>query len=92
VAEGKSRYRCPKCGKGTNLYEDIYIPGWRSVNDHLEQMFGRDHWDCDLMQADSEGTYGCGDCNWKGTKQSLTKVGLDGKPLPIIHPNQMAIE
>lgn len=92
MTEGKNRYRCPKCASGTNLYEDVYVPGWRSVDENLDVLTGPSDRDADWWQAESEGTFGCGDCEWTGRRDQLAKVGIDGNPLPFIHPQQMAIE
>lgn len=83
----EKRHACPKCGRDDGLYRRMEVPGWQRVDPFLKKTGGIETEDFD---AEPTGEYGCGECQWEGFK--LETVGLDGEPLPFIHPNQLTIE
>jgi hypothetical protein len=93
MTEGKKSYQCPKCGEVGTLWEAVTVPGWRSIDQHLDPTGDRD---IDWYDAERDSwaspEMGCGECGWEGTRSELSAIGIDGKPLPVIHPNQLAIE
>lgn len=82
----KPRYRCPKCHQSDTLYEEVEVPGWRTVDEHLEPV-GRDH-DVDWRDVEGMESYGCS-CGWSaGFPEQL---GIDSEPLPYVHPGQITL-
>lgn len=82
-------YVCPKCLNDHGLWRGVDVPGWESIDGNLKPLtrgsLDREaHW----SNAEADGTYGCGECNWEGGKADLVRLGLDGLPLPKIHPGQ----
>jgi hypothetical protein len=66
-------YACPSCRASDSLYEDVMVPGTRSVSATLAP---RRDLEIDRHDAESEGTYGCGACEWTGDRRDLL---LDGE-------------
>jgi hypothetical protein len=48
--------------------------------------------DVDWLNAVTTGEYGCGECQWEGMRRELEALGIDGEPLPVIHPGQIRME
>src|SRR5947207_7497524 len=88
-----SLYACPKCHRDSCLWRGVEVAGWQSVDSRLEPMgmmtsLEREvYWD----QASPDGSYGCGECQWEGVKAQLIPMGIDGKPLPVVHAGQTTI-
>ena len=82
-------YACPKCGSPDCLWRGVDVPGWESVGGDLKPQ--GDH-EALWPEAQSDGTYGCGDCSWEGFRDDLVRLGIDGNPLPEVDPGQLAIE
>lgn len=81
------RFQCPECKMFDTLYEDVDVPGWRSIDDALKPTDDRHvEWE----NATVTGTIGCS-CGWQGTRSRLEQVGTDGEPLPAIHPDQTTL-
>jgi hypothetical protein len=87
------RYLCPKCHSSNGLWEGVEVPGWRSIDEHL-QPSGQSILDrgTDWTSVTQTGEVGCGECGWEGLRRDLLKIGFDGEPLPVLHPQQLAIE
>lgn len=81
------RHVCPKCGRDDGLYREMEVPGWQRIDSFLKP---HGTIETDDYNALPTGEYGCGECQWEGL--NLESVGLDGEPLPFIHPNQLTIE
>jgi hypothetical protein len=92
MAEGKKSYQCPACSRPGTLWEAVMVPGWRSINQHLDPEGDRDiDWpDAEPWGRDCE--IGCVACGWEGSVAELVAIGIDGKPLPVVHPEQTVIE
>ena len=86
MSEAKQRHVCPKCQRGDRLWQGVTIQGWVDIDTYLEREGAPE---TDFAWYDNENQYGCGECGWEGIKQGLTVHGLDDKPLPVIHPNQL---
>lgn len=84
-------HRCPSCKKDDGLWEGVTVPGWRSIDAHLTPATSSGDRDTDWSNAERDGTVGCS-CGWEGTREGLEVVGLDGEPLPAVHPNQLELE
>lgn len=82
-----TRHACPKCGCDSGLYRRLEIPGWQRIDAFLKP---HGLIETDDFDAEPTGEFGCGECQWEGW--DLKNIGLDGEPLPFIHPNQMTIE
>ena len=78
-------YRCPRCAKTVSLWEGAEQSGYYPVNDRLERTGG---FESDGAYYNTTGEFGCGECSWVGSRTDFEKLGIDGKPLPFIHPNQ----
>lgn len=90
---GKKSYQCPKCGQLETLWEAVTVPGWRSINKHLEPEGDREVvWSDAEFDGWASAEVGCVACSWEGSRIELVAVGIDGNPLPIIHPSQMNLE
>lgn len=91
--ETKQRYQCPKCGLLDTLWEAVVVQGWRSINARLEPEGERD---VDWYHAEKDDwaspAVGCGECQWEGERTELVKIGIDGEPLRVVHPDQLEIE
>lgn len=98
MADGRARLVCPKCDKPDGLWEECMVPGWQSMDAYLDEN-GRVRtepaqrgwperevdWNNGVV---SEYDCGCSHCGWEGRVDELVRLGLDGKPLPRIHPAQ----
>lgn len=87
------RYRCPACHNVTEgLWRGVTLEGWQAVDQHLKPE-GTGYLDCEANwdTVESDGQFGCA-CGWEGTKRDLERIGLDGEPLPTVHPQQQTIE
>lgn len=81
------QHACPKCKSTDSLHEEVLVTGWRSIDSRLNpDGLSRD---VDWGDVDHNG-YGC-TCGWSGGKSSLVKLGIDGEPLPEIHPDQQTL-
>lgn len=93
--EEKPRYCCPDCKKEIGLWESVLVQGWRGINAYLEPDGERDvDWNYAETDEMASRQVGCGECGWEGLRDELElagRVGLDGKPLAIVHPDQMEI-
>jgi hypothetical protein len=93
----RNRHRCPHCHKSINLWEAVTVQGWRSIDEYLDAAPdpGRDDRDVDWSTAEQDGwaspEVGCGECVWDGQRDQLQAIGIDGEPLPTVHPQQMEI-
>lgn len=89
----KRRYRCPECHRSDGLWEGIEFlySGWRSVDERLEPGGAEDTGD--LIDQNASGEIGCSKCDWRSwSRDSLEAIGINGEPLPVVHPNQLQIE
>lgn len=87
-----NRYRCPKCERDDCLWRGVDVPGWQSVDAHLEPArIGAPDREAHWERALPDGDYGCSDCGWEGRKQELIELGTDGEPLPAVHPRQESL-
>lgn len=64
------------------------VDGWRSIDETLRPTGQRE---VEWYDVQSEGMGGCSECNWEGALSQLEAIGLDGEPLPEIHPDQMTL-
>lgn len=83
-----TRVRCPDCHRDTALWVGVEVPGWQAVNSDLTPARERE---ADWPYALPDGTAGCGECGWEGLDRGaggLERLGLDGCPLPVVHPRQ----
>ncbi len=86
-------FRCPDCKHDDALYREVDVPGWQDVDNKLEVSGSWPNGaDVEWEDAYFTGNYGCGECEWKGGRDSLEEIGLDGNPLPNVHVNQISIE
>lgn len=84
-------YVCPRCMNAKGLWRDIEVDGWEAVGDDLtpKSFKGRGpEREVSWEGARPVGTYGCGECQWEGGKGDLVRLGIDGEPLPEVHPGQ----
>lgn len=85
----RPRFRCPGCHSSEGLWEEIEARGWRPVDETLLES-GPIEYESPLRVWETA-TYGCSRCDWEGGKKQLERLGTDGEPLPVIHPNQLSI-
>lgn len=81
-------WRCPNCHRDTALSIGVEVPGWQAVNSDLTTTGERE---VDWSYATPDGSAHCGECDWEGLDRGphgLERLGLDGAPLPVIHPAQ----
>lgn len=83
------RFRCPECHESDHLWQNVSFSGWEEIDAHLQPTGTREANDWDIVEREQDG--GC-TCGWEGSFSSLEAVGIDGEPLPLIHPHQTAIE
>lgn len=89
---------CPGCNKPDGLWEEVMVPGWQSCDAYIDsdgrrrtKAARRGHparevdWHAGVV---SEHDMGCSHCYWEGTRDELVQLGIDGKPLPVVHPGQ----
>lgn len=87
----KRRYACPACLSGDGLWEAVVVSGWRSINTLLEPAGDRDvDWFDVELDFTARPEVGCS-CGWEGSRIEFVQIGIDGKPLPTVHPSQMKI-
>jgi hypothetical protein len=88
-------YRCPECRESDGLWEaiEVTVGGWRELDDKLEPKSAAEYDTCDVLAGPyTTGEVGCSKCDWRGRGQdSFEAIGIDGEPLPFIHPNQLEI-
>lgn len=97
------RLVCPQCKSADGLWATASFEGWHSVDVVLEpipteaatrrvlkpvrrgspyyEVTGHEGYDLEAHEM------GC-TCGWEGQVQQLLHLGLDGKALPEIHPEQ----
>lgn len=96
VSEAKRRHRCPACHKSDGLWEatEVTVGGWRGLDEYLEPNGESETDDFDVLSGPyPTGQVGCSQCDWRSwLRDDLEAVGIDGEPLPVVHPNQMQIE
>lgn len=82
--------RCPSCEKSDGLWLDVELSGWRAINPDGSPGYEQD---ADWHFVTELSTGGC-TCGWEGSKDEmrLPPLGLDGRPLPEIHPGQETID
>jgi len=81
-------YRCPECKSSDGLYEEVQVPGWRSVDEHLQPTGDRD---VEWHDAEPFGNYGCSCGFGPYLIGRFEKIGVDGEPLPVVHPDQITL-
>lgn len=86
-----TRHRCPNCKSSEHLWEGVLVEGWRAIDAELNPSSDHGVNDFDWRYADPTGNVGCM-CGWEGVKSSLEALGVDGEPLPAIHPDQQTLE
>jgi len=79
---------CPNCGRADGLWEGVMLSGYYELDEHLQRTSGAE---TDGAYTTPSGEYGCAECGWTGTRGDITKLGIDGKPLPPVHPQQTRI-
>lgn len=90
-------HHCPHCHARDGLWEPVMVQGWRSIDEYLVPTTGQGINDCDIDWGTAERDtwasmeVGCGECGWEGMRSQLQILGIDGKPLPTVHPQQMEI-
>lgn len=87
-------YRCPKCKESYSLWQfvDIEMEGaWQNVDEHLSLTGTVETEFADVCFVGVTGRFGCAKCDWRGLKDDLEQVGIDGNPLPVIHDGQLSI-
>lgn len=82
-------YCCPECKDGDHLWEEVMASGWRGIDTHLKPTHERD---TDWSIIDTMVNVGCSACDWRGQRRMLVVLGVDGEPLPEIHPLQQTLE
>lgn len=90
-----SRVRCPRCHRDTTLFEIVEIEGWRALNDRGESQVGAAaQMEAEMATARPTGDVGCGECQWKGTRDDLEHEGADGawRAPRVIHTHQRVLE
>jgi hypothetical protein len=70
------------------------VPGWEAVDGRLQTTYPRHgmYRDVEWSDAQPTGDYGCGECQWEGPQDELERLGVDGAPLPVLHPRQMRMD
>lgn len=83
-ATGKDRLRCPNCHESRTLYENVEVPGWRSLDEFGVPVEGTGFSDREAEWDDArpDGFVGCGECQWEGHRRELERVDMYGEPLP----------
>jgi hypothetical protein len=84
-------YVCPKCRDDKGLWRGVVLTGWEAVGGDLtpRSFAGRGlEREVDWEAASADGMYGCGECQWEGVRAELVRLGIDGEPLPAVHPAQ----
>ncbi len=76
---------CPDCRESDGLWRGVTIEGWQSLDATLKPTGERD---VEWSTAEPDGTLGCS-CGWEGSE--LATLGIDGEPLPEIHPAQQVL-
>lgn len=89
MSVAKKSYRCPECHGSDGLWQDVTFGGWEEVDATLTPTGKRDVGVYDVVDRYDRG--GC-TCGWEGSFAALEAVGLDGQPLPSVHPAQTQIE
>lgn len=81
---------CPKCNKGDALWQEVEVIGWRDVDEYGDPRPNGNHDIDDDWNSPHIGTgaVGCAHCEWEGSERNLVQLGIDGAPLPFIHPGQ----
>lgn len=86
------RYRCPRCRSDAGLWQGIEATAWRSVDEYLKPTGEHGVDPVELASAYTNGDVGCTTCGWEGITDQLERLGVDGKPLPEIHRQQLQLE
>ncbi len=78
---------CPECKTADHLWRGVTLEGWQAIGPDLKPTGERG---VEWTPVYPDGTLGCSECQWEGTE--LATLGIDGEPLPVIHPQQQALE
>lgn len=87
MSDGRAR-RCPRCHESDGLWQEVTVDGWRAIDAYLKptgtvESMGH------VISVEQQG--GCS-CGWEGSFRDLEIVGIDGEPLPTVHPDQLQID
>lgn len=77
---------CPECLTADSLWRSVTVEGWQELDADLKPV---KNGDVEWSTAEHL-NFGCSECDWEGS--DLTTLGIDGRPLPEIHPHQQILE